>query len=145
MTTSDSVSMKTYSGQTLKMLFDRNSSAVFENFVFNNCTFDNCTLCLTKAPEFRSTVRNVRLANCVSFNSSIGPVVLEDVMVDGLKTNDLLIMWGPLFKHVTLKGRIGQININLVANFWDPRSEMQRTVQRRPVTVLRNRGLGPGH
>ncbi len=33
-------------------------------------------------------------------------------MIDGLLTNDLLIIWGATFKHVTLRGNIGKLKIN---------------------------------
>ncbi len=45
----------------------------------------------------------------------IGPAVFEDVVVDGLRTpGDLLITWGAVFKHITLKGNIGRIMLNSV-------------------------------
>jgi hypothetical protein len=35
--------------------------------------------------------------------------VLEDVIVDSLKTIGLLQVWGAALKHVTLRGRVGEI------------------------------------
>jgi len=118
--------MNSYEGKEFVKLRDRDSGAVIEDIVLVNCVFDNCSVSLTRSIELRSTIRNVRLTNCVSVNCGIGPAVFEDVTLDGLETNDLLIAWGPLFKHVILKGKIGKVKINLTANFWDPRSEMQR-------------------
>jgi hypothetical protein len=113
--------MNTHDGKTFSRLFDRNSCAVFADLVFNNCVFDNCALSLTTSPTLRSTVRNVRLKECVSVNCDIGPAVFEDVVVDGLETNDLLILWSPLFKHVTVKGKIGELKVNLRADTdWSP-------------------------
>lgn len=108
--------MTIHDGKTFRKLFDRDSGAVFEDMTFNKCVFDNCALSLTMSPELRSTVRNVRLKDCMSVNCGIGPAVFENVVVDGLDTNDLLILWGPLFKHVTLKGKIGEIKINMEAD-----------------------------
>jgi hypothetical protein len=118
--------MKKYEGQTFKKLFDQSSRAVIADYDFNNCIFDNCGLSLTKTVEMRSIVKNVRLTKCTSVNCGIGPAIFEEVTIDGLETNDLLIIWGPLFKHVTLKGKLGKMKINLTANFWDVRSVMQR-------------------
>jgi hypothetical protein len=126
--------MKAYENQTFEKLYDQDSGAVFENLVLGNCVFNNCALSLTKSPELRSTVRNVQLVNCVSVNCGIRSAVFENVTIDGLQTNDLLILWGPLFKHVTLKGKIGKIKINRIADFWSPHSEMQR-----PFDLARSR------
>ncbi|HVS37286.1 MAG TPA: hypothetical protein VMS17_17120 [Gemmataceae bacterium] len=126
--------MTTYDGQKFFKLYDRDSGAVFQDVVFNNCVFDNCVLSLTRSPELRSTVRNVQLTNCASVNCGIKCAIFEEVTVDGLKTNDLLILWAPLFKHVILKGKTGQIKINAVASSVNFSSEMQR-----PFDVARSR------
>lgn len=118
--------MTSYTGITFTQLFDRDSAACFENTVFSNCVFDNSALSLTKSPQLRSTVRNVRLTACVSVNCGIGPALFDDVIIDGLETNDLLICWSPLFRHVTLKGKIGKIKVNIAAHFVDRSPEVQR-------------------
>jgi len=118
--------MTVYSDRTFLQRFDRDSGAVLEGMQFTNCTFDNCALSLTKSPNLRSTVRNVQVVNCVTVNCGVGPAVFEDVVVDGLDTNDLLILWSPLFKHVTLRGKIGKIKINTAAHFVDRSLEVQR-------------------
>src|SRR5262249_23320306 len=60
-------------------------------------------------------------------NSDSGPAIFEDVLVDGLKANDTLILWGPLFKHVTLEGKIlGGLKINSWATS-DPQRETSKT------------------
>src|SRR5262249_22631420 len=117
--------MTTHDGKTFKKLFDDDSGAVFKDLAFNKCVFDNCALSLTKSPALRSTVRNVQITNCMSVNCGIGPAVFEDVVVDGLETNDLLILWGPLFEHMKLIGKIGRIKINTAAHFVDRSPETQ--------------------
>lgn len=117
--------MMQYRSQTFRKLFDRDSGALFTDMVFENCTFDWCGLSLTKEVNLRSTVRNIRLASC-SVNCLVGPAVFEDVTVDGLATSNLLILWCPLFKHVTLKGKIGNIKVNLHVDGMDHSLEMQR-------------------
>lgn len=46
-------------------------------------------------------------------NSEIKPCVFEDVVVEDLSTNPILLVWASLFRRVTLKGKIGKINLNL--------------------------------
>ncbi len=117
--------MTVFSSQEFDSLFDRCSGATFEDFKFERCTFNNCAISLTKEVPRRAVVRNVWLEQCTSINCGIGPAIFEDVTVDGLTTNDLLILWGPLFKHVTLKGKIGKIKINTAVHHVDRSPEVQ--------------------
>ncbi|MFP3710416.1 hypothetical protein SB783_41270, partial [Paraburkholderia sp. SIMBA_009] len=39
--------------------------------------------------------------------------VFEDVVVEDLSTNPILLVWAAFFRRVTLKGKIGKINLNL--------------------------------
>lgn len=55
----------------------------YEDLEFRNCTFESCNLGQTGPdPGDRSYVRNVRLIRCTFRHAAIGPVVLEDVVVD---------------------------------------------------------------
>ena len=114
------------SSETFFKQFDRNSGALFNDVQFESCVFDNCAISLTKDCSLRSTVRNVRLLNCEAKSCGIGPAIFEDVTVDGLKTNDLLILWSPLFRRVTLEGKIGKLKINLAAHHVDRSDATQR-------------------
>ena len=117
--------MTTHTGQTYRQIFDRDSATTFEGLAFENCTFDNCALSLTKDVTLRSLVRNVRLTNCVSVSCGVGPAIFEDVVVDGLETNDLLILRSPLLHRVTLKGKIGKVKIITPAHHVDRSLEFQ--------------------
>jgi hypothetical protein len=88
-----------------------------------SCTFDNCGLSLTNDLTKMSSVSAVQLTGCSLRNSVIGPCLLQDVLIDGLSTADLLIVWGAFFRHVTLRGRIGNIKINRAIH--DPRRTAQ--------------------
>ena len=83
-----------------------------EKFRFDHSQFDNCTFSRTDLPTFRSTARDVELIGCETSNCSLGPAILETVIVDSLKTHDLPICWGTLFKNVVLRGDVGRIKIN---------------------------------
>jgi hypothetical protein len=94
----------------------RRDGGTYADLIFYGCTFDNCALALNPNPEARTRINNVHLLDCVDVNSSIGPAILEDVTVNGLKVRgDLLILWGTLFKHVTLQGHVGSVKINASA------------------------------
>ncbi|HEX6986700.1 MAG TPA: hypothetical protein VF170_15065, partial [Planctomycetaceae bacterium] len=77
-----------------------------------NCEFVCCSLSVTTEIERRTTVRDVELVRCASNGCHLGPAIFEDVRVDGLETNTLLILWGPLFNRVTLAGTIGEMKVN---------------------------------
>jgi hypothetical protein len=101
-----------YKNSTFNSLFDRGEALLIENMRFEECTFINCGLSLTKSIDRRSVIRNVDLKNCACNGCGVGPAVFENVNIDGLKTNDLLIIWGATFNHVKLSGKLGKIKIN---------------------------------
>lgn len=113
--------------QTLTLLRDPDNGSTYENYHFNNCTFDNCSISTSRDVMRRATVKNVLLTSCASFNSIIGPTVFEEVTIRNFRVNDLLIMWAPLFKHVTISGKIvGGLKLNINAHFDDRSAELQR-------------------
>jgi len=101
-----------HNGKTFDSVFDRGDARTIDGQRFIDCDFVNCGLSLTSQIERRSTVRNVELVNCRANGCHIGPAILEDVTIDGLQTNDLLILWGTVFRRVVIAGRIGKVKIN---------------------------------
>lgn len=102
--------MRQFLGQTFTGFDDRDSGSLFENLVFEKCVFDNCAISMTFDTRLRSTVRNVQLLGCrVDAPGSVDCARVEDVLIDGLATRDLVICWATVFKHVTLRGRIGRL------------------------------------
>jgi|SRR5690242_1280156 len=108
-----------YKNQTFRKLYDRGDALRLENMRFESCVFESCAISLTKDIHLRSTVRNVGVKNCAANGCGIGPAIFEDVEIDGLATNDLLIIWDATFHHVKLAGEIGKIKINPWAHFAD--------------------------
>ena len=108
-----------YDNQTFRKLYDRGDALCLENIRFENCMFESCAISLTKDVGLRSTVKNVSIENCAANGCGIGPAIFENVTVDGLATNDLLIIWAATFHHVKLSGDIGKIKINSAAHFVD--------------------------
>lgn len=108
-----------YKSHTFRKLYDRDGALCLEDIRLENCVFENCALSLTKDVHLRSAVRNVSVKNCKANGCGIGPAIFENVEVDGLETNDLLIVWAATFHHVKLAGKIGKIKINPWAHFAD--------------------------
>ena len=114
-----------YRNQTFRKLYDRGDALVLENMHFESCMFESCALSLTKDVHLRSTVRNVSVKNCAANGCGVGPAIFENLEVDGLATNDLLIVWAAMFHHVKFSGDIGKIKINSWAHFVDRTEETQ--------------------
>lgn len=92
--------------------YDRNSGKTFQDLEFTRCRFLSCYLSITRNPKRRSTVKNVKLVQCEEIGCAIDTAVVEDVIIDGLKTSDLFQSWGAVYKHVVFKGNIGRIMIS---------------------------------
>ena len=130
--------MNGYKNQTFRKLYDDGGALCLENMRFENCMFESCELSLTKDVDRRSTVRKVSLKNCASNGCGIGPAIFEDVEVDGLATNDLLIVWAATFHHVKLSGDIGKIKINPWAHFVDRTDSTQEPFTRQREAFYRS-------
>jgi len=57
------------------------------------------------------------IKDCSTRGVQVGPVILEDVVIDGLRTAQLLQVWGPALKHVAIRGRIGRL---MISDLHDP-------------------------
>jgi hypothetical protein len=127
-----------FKNQTFRKLYDRGEALVLENMRFENCMFESCAVSLTKDVRLRSTVRNFRVKSCAANGCGIGPAIFEDVEVDGLATNDLLIVWAATFHHVKLAGDIGKIKINPWADSVDRTEATQGPFTRSRETFYRS-------
>lgn len=92
--------------------YDNDSGRTFSDLEFRKCRFISSAISITRMPELRSAVRNVRLIQCEQRGCALEAAIVEDVLVDSLKTNGLLQTWGAVFKHVTLRGKIGRVMIS---------------------------------
>jgi hypothetical protein len=89
---------------------DYDSNSTFSDLTFERCEFEWCAISIARAPELRSTIRRSVLRQCVvKGNCDVWTAVVEDSMVDGLKTPGTLFVRGAVFKHVILKGKIGGV------------------------------------
>jgi hypothetical protein len=103
---------KIFTNQEFQGFYDRNSGRVFQDLEFRKCRFVSSSLSITRNPRRRTTVRNVKLSQCEEIGCALNAAIVEDVIVDGLKTSDLFQSWGAVYKHVVLKGNIGRIMIS---------------------------------
>ncbi|WP_241133459.1 hypothetical protein [Achromobacter insuavis] len=104
--------MQKIEGQAFRMALDK-GNAHFHDLHLRDCVFDNCGLSMVKSPRRMSRVQHLRLSQCRVTNSEIKPCVFEDVVVEDLSTNPILLVWASFFRRVTLKGKIGKLNLNL--------------------------------
>ena len=102
--------MRTFENEEFTAFYDRGGN-VYEDLHFKKCTFISSSISITYDPANRTTVRNVTLERCRVVGSALDCAVVEHVLVDGLQTSDLHQAWGALFKHVTLRGKIGRLMV----------------------------------
>lgn len=107
--------------------YDQDSGRTFSDIEFRKCSFLSSAISITRKPELRSTVRNVKLIQCEQRGCALEAAVIEDVLVDGFKTNGLLQTWGAVFKHVTLRGKIGRVMISPAVATGTATAQQQRT------------------
>jgi hypothetical protein len=120
-----------YKDQHFMKLDDRLQPLQLKSAVFENCTFDNCLLSYNNDNKRRSHIQNVQLKSCTVVNSAVGPAIFENCTVDTLKnTGRLFILWGPVFRHVTLSGTISQFKVNEMVNPTRTTPEFQQPFDR---------------
>lgn len=105
--------MRLFENLTFENLYDQDSAARFSDLKFRRCQFASCGLSMTRDPAKRSTVRNVQLTDCSQRGCGLDCAILEDVLVDGLKTNGQLFQtFGAAFNRVVLRGEIDRMMIS---------------------------------
>ena len=104
--------MRVFKSQEFGRMRDFESGAVFADMEFVGCRFMSCSISSGLDWTKRSTGRNIRLIGCEERACRVGAAILEYIFVDGLKTHGRLDTWGAAFKHVTLKGRIGNLKVS---------------------------------
>lgn len=118
--------MKVYRNESYSFA-DFDSSAIFENIEFEDCYFQGSFISNTKDPKKRSTFRNIKMTNCSQRGCTIYSAIIEDVVIDGLKTHGQLVQtWGAVFKHVVLRGNIDDTMISYVVDIMGEKPEVQK-------------------
>jgi hypothetical protein len=88
------------------------------------CTLKSCRLVQVDDPGFGLVVRDVVLERCRMEGCQAAGVYFEDVTVDTLRLLDLHLLSGCVFKHVTLRGKIGPLMAIPPSPMWPSRSEL---------------------
>jgi len=90
---------------------------IVEDIVFQRCYFDNCSVRQAEDPEHRTIFRRLVFKDCRAWACNLDDVILEEVMVDGLRTGSgggriyPLKVTGARFTHVILRGNVGAMII----------------------------------
>lgn len=85
---------------------------------FRDCRFESCNVGFVKRPARRLTVRDLVAVGSHVRDCRVGPILLEDAVLDGLETSDVLIVRGAAFRRVVLRGRVGRVLLSPVVDPW---------------------------
>ncbi len=116
----------TFQGETFDHLSYQEAALPFRGPVTcTKCMFRWCYVgSRVKDIRKRPLVENATLKNCRTVNGGVGPALVRDCVVDGLRTAGPLFCRGTCFERVTLRGRIGTLIIDDCAvpseNLQDP-------------------------
>src|SRR5438445_11111437 len=100
-----------FSNQDFEPYYD-NGGRTFADLEFHKCRFRSSAISITEDPSLRSKIRNVKLIDCEEQGCTLDTAIVEDVLVQDLKTGGLFQIWGAVFKHVILRGKIGRIMLS---------------------------------
>ncbi len=81
----------------------------YEDVRLAGCTLKGCRLVQADDPGLSLVVRNVVMDRCRMEGCVAAGVYFEDVTVDTLQLARLHILGGCVFKHVTLRGKVGPV------------------------------------
>lgn len=116
----------------------------FSGVALSECTFQSCAIRLPlvdpTAPFHkqqydlarRPVIRGVELRRCATISSggcTLEGAIVEDTLVEELKTDGLVQTWATVFKHVTFKGKIGRLMFSdLFTPLDPPTSKFQQAI-----------------
>lgn len=86
----------------------------YSDVAARRCAFNQCFLRANPTPGSWTKISNVHLSDASQWNCSISSAAFEDVSIHNLRrTGDApLFLWGCVFRHVKLSGRLSAIKIN---------------------------------
>jgi uncharacterized protein YjbI with pentapeptide repeats len=95
-------------GASFERLRQYGSGRTFSDFELRRVTFTSSTLAQHDDPSFSLEVRDSTLRNCSFSACAMSGVKLDNVTVDGARFSKSTVS-GCVFRHVTLRGKIGQL------------------------------------
>jgi hypothetical protein len=126
--------MQVFEGQSFESLYDQDSAATFSDLEFRRCHLQSCALSMARQPNLRSTVRNVQLIGCSQRGCRVDCAILEDVVVDGFKTNGLFQAFGAVFNRVVLRGKIDRL---MLSNDVLPSGQLSEEDRQHEIDIFR--------
>jgi hypothetical protein len=121
------LNMIIFEKQIIEGLDDFDSAKTFSNMRFENCEFIGCMFSSTMDFKLRSIARNIEFKNCSARGVGIGPGIIEDVLIDGLKVHGHLQTEGAVFKHVTVRGSVNRLMITPYYDLYGRFPEVRRS------------------
>jgi uncharacterized protein YjbI with pentapeptide repeats len=101
--------MSTFEKQTFEFFDDFETGKTFSDLAFVKCHFIGCAFSSTQEVKSRSIARNIEFIDCEITGGFIGPGIVEEVLIHGLKVRNHFQTFGTVFKHVTVKGKINKL------------------------------------
>jgi hypothetical protein len=96
---------------------------------FVGCFFQSCSVGLsTDDLVNRVHLVNAEFCNCCVAGCNATAAIIEDVLVDGLKTSNLFQTWATIFKHVKFKGKVDRIMLSDLFHPGHPDSKFQKVI-----------------
>src|SRR5882762_9361425 len=96
-----------FSGQTFTNLRSLGTGRTYGDLDLERVKFNGCVLAQYDDSQLGLVVRDVTMSKSSATNCVLHAVRFEDVTVDGLSLSKLHQLAACVFRHVTLKGRIG--------------------------------------
>lgn len=104
--------MRQISREMFRRVEVRDRGDVISGLSLLGCRFVDCSIGHTEASSRRLTIHDSHLKDCFADRCHLGPIILDDVTIDGFDNNDLQIVNACAFRHVTFRGRIRRVNVS---------------------------------
>lgn len=125
-----------FENRTFDYFEDWSTGKVFSDVEFFNCSFTRCGFSAVNFDKvgkldlvaLRSTARRVRFVNCcVDGVGFVGPGIVEDSSIEGLRISNHLQTTGTVFKHVVVKGKIDKFMVTPYVDVFKEYPGVQRS------------------
>jgi hypothetical protein len=112
--------MKRYENQEFTSRYDPDAILSFSDMEFVKCKFLGGGFGYRHAPDFsqRTSASNIIIKDCEVRKFGIGPALLSDIHIENLRS-DVVIVWGAVLRHVTIKGRFDKLMIHGITGHGD--------------------------
>lgn len=104
--------MQYINGKEIRSFSGEFHKSIYENKVLENCHFVNCQMWVTNTIDRRPLIKNIELVKCELTKCSLGPAIVENMIITDMKINGSFQSWGAVFNQVVLRGNIGPLIIS---------------------------------